>query len=95
MVEKIIPTLITNLIQNRSNILIRASIAIGVFLAIYIISKYIVQKIRKRIEENSLQSDIYTARIAKLSGNIVRIFFLIFNILAVFQIIGFDTALIM
>jgi small-conductance mechanosensitive channel len=95
MREKITPEIIKDLSQNRGSMLIKALIAIGVFLAIYIISKIIVQKIRKRIIDNSLQTEGYTEKVAKLSGNVVRVFLLVFNILAVFQIIGFDTALIM
>lgn len=95
MREKITPEIIKDLSQNRGSMLIKALIAIGVFLVIYIISKIVVQKIRKRIIDNSLQTEGYTEKVAKLSGNVVRVFLLVFNILAVFQIIGFDTALIM
>ncbi|MCX6823080.1 MAG: mechanosensitive ion channel family protein [candidate division SR1 bacterium] len=95
MINKITPEIIKNLTQNRGSILGKAALAIGVFLVIYFISNYIVQRVRKRIIDNSLQTEGYTEKIAKLSGNIVRVFFLVFNILAVFQIIGFDTALIM
>lgn len=95
MLEKITPEIIKNLTQNWGSIVIKALIALGVFLVIYFISKLIVQKIRKRVTDNSLQTEWYTDKIAKLTGNIARVFLLIFNILAVFQIIGFDTALIM
>ena len=95
MVDKITPEIIKNLTQNRGSILGKAALAFGVFLVIYFISNYIVQRVRKRIIDNSLQTEWYTEKIAKLSGNIVRVFLLVFNILAVFQIIGFDTALIM
>lgn len=95
MREKITPEIIKNLTANRGSILTKALIAVGVFFVIYFISKLIVQKIRKRIIDNSLQTEGYTDKIGKLTGNIARVFLLIFNILAVFQIIGFDTALIM
>lgn len=95
MRDKITPELIKDLTQNRGSIVTKALIALGVFLVIYFISKLIVQKIRKRIIDNSLQTEWYTDKIAKLTGNIARVFLLIFNILAIFQIIGFDTALIM
>ena len=95
MRDKITPEIIKDLTQNRGSIVTKALIAVGVFLVIYFISNYIVQKVRKRIIDNSLQTEWYTEKIAKLSGNIVRVFLLVFNILAIFQIIGFDTALIM
>lgn len=95
MRAKITPEIIKNLTTNRGSILTKAAIAIGVFFVIYFVSKFIVQKVRKRIIDNSLQTEWYTEKIAKLSSNVVRVFLLIFNILAVFQIIGFDTALIM
>lgn len=95
MRDKITPEIIKNLTQNWGSIVTKALIALGVFLVIYFISKLIVQKIRKRITDNSLQTEWYTSKIAKLTGNIARVFLLIFNILAIFQIIGFDTALIM
>ena len=95
MLERITPEIIKNLTANRGSVLTKALIAIGVFLAIYLVSKIIVQKVRKRIEDNSLQTEGYTEKISKVSGNVVRVALLVFNILAVFQIIGFDTALIM
>lgn len=95
MRAKITPEIIKNLTANRGSIVTKAAIAIGAFLVIYFISKIIVQKVRKRIEDNSLQTEGYTEKVSKLTGNVVRVFLLVFNILAVFQIIGFDTALIM
>ncbi len=95
MRAQFVPEIIKDLTNNRGSILTKAGIAIGVFLLIYVVSKIIVQKIRKRVEDNSLQNDDYTMKMSKISGNIVRVFLLVFNILAVFQIIGFDTALIM
>lgn len=95
MRAQFVPEIIKDLTNNRGSILTKAGIAIGVFLVIYFISTLIVQKVRKKIEDDSLQNDVYTAKVAKLSGNIVRVFLLIFNILAIFQIIGFNTALIM
>ena len=55
----------------------------------------VVAKVKKRIQENSLQEDMYSKRIADLAGSMLFILLMIFNILAVFEIIGFDTALIM
>lgn len=95
MLEAIIPDIIKKIINNRQSILWKVILAIGVFFAIYSISKIIIKKIREKITANSLQDDIYTQKISKLSGQIIFIFLMIFNILAVFQVIGFDTAIIM
>ena len=69
--------------------------AVGIFIAFLIVIKIIVAKLKKRIQENSLQEDIYSKRIADLAGSMLFILLMIFNILAVFEVIGFDTALIM
>jgi small-conductance mechanosensitive channel len=95
MLEAIIPDIIKKIINNRQSILWKVILAIGVFFAIYSISKIIIKKIREKITANSLQDDIYTQKISKLSGQIIFIFLMIFNILAVFQVIGFNTAIIM
>ncbi|MEI8091307.1 MAG: hypothetical protein WCG98_03525 [bacterium] len=57
MRDKITPEILKDLSNNRGSMLTKALIAIGVFLVIYIISKIIVQKIRKRIIDNSLQTE--------------------------------------
>ncbi len=71
------------------------ALATGVFVAFLIIIKMIVTKVKKRIQENSLQEDVYSNKIANLAGSILYVLLMIFNILAVFQVIGFDVALIM
>ena len=71
------------------------ALAIGVFVAFLIVIKIVVNKVKNKIQENSLQEDIYSQRIAVLAGSMVYILLMIFNILAVFQVIGFDVALIM
>lgn len=95
MREHLIPKFISTLINNRQSVLIKWITAIGIFFVIYYISTIIVKKVKYKIENNSLESDTYTNNMAKVSGNMVWVFLLVFNILAVFQIIGFDTALIM
>ena len=75
--------------------LLKALLAIVIFVAGYIIIQWVVAKIRKRIEENSLEETVYIKRTSGLIGKFVFILLMIFLTLAVFQIIGFDTALIM
>jgi len=55
----------------------------------------IAKKIKKNIENNSLQEDNYTQNTANLITKFVSILLMIFLILAIFQIIWFDTAIIM
>ena len=69
--------------------------AIGIFIIGYFVIQRIVKRIRKRIEENSLEADIYTQRNSTLVGKIIFVLLMIFLILAIFQVIGFDTAIIM
>jgi len=95
MLQAIIPDIIQSLIKNRESILLKTFLAIGIFFAIFLISKFIVKKVRQRIENNSLQNDVYTHNISKLTGNIIFTFLMVFDILAIFQVIGFDTAMIM
>ncbi len=87
--------IVTRIKDNGLEFLTSAGLAIGVFIAFLFIIKTVVAKVRKRIQENSLQEDMYSKRIADLAGSMLFILLMIFNILAVFEIIGFDTALIM
>jgi hypothetical protein len=50
---------------------------------------------KKRIQANSLEETVYIKRTSELVGKFVFILLMIFLILAVFQVIGFDTAIIM
>ena len=75
--------------------LLKALLAIVIFVAGYIIIQWIVAKIKKRIAANSLEETVYIKRTSGLIGKFVLILLMIFLTLAVFQIIGFDTALIM
>lgn len=95
MEENIIMKIITYFRENWVNMLLKALLAIGVFVAGYIIIQWIVAKIKKRIEANSLEETVYIKRTSGLIGKFVAILLMIFLTLAVFQIIGFDTALIM
>lgn len=95
MEENIIMKIITYFRENWVNMLLKALLAIVIFVAGYIIIQWIVAKIKKRIEANSLEETVYIKRTSGLMGKFVAILLMIFLTLAVFQIIGFDTALIM
>ncbi|MCX6823732.1 MAG: mechanosensitive ion channel family protein [candidate division SR1 bacterium] len=81
--------------DNGLSLLGSMALAVGIFVTFLIIIKMVVAKVKKRIQENSLQEDMYSKRIADLAGSMLFILLMIFNILAVFEVIGFDTALIM
>lgn len=87
--------ILTRIKDNGLSFLGSAALATGVFIAFLIVIKTVVAKVKKRIQENSLQEDMYSKRIADLAGSMLFILLMIFNILAVFEVIGFDTALIM
>lgn len=89
-------TYIINRIQTNGRELLKsAALAVGVFVAFLIVSKKIIAKIKERMQANSIQEDVYSKKLADLAGNMIYILLMIFNILAVFQVIGFDVALIM
>ena len=81
--------------DNGLDVLKSAALAVGVFIAFLIVIKAVVKKVRDRIQENSLQEDVYSKKVANLAGSMLYILLMIFNVLAVFQVIGFDVALIM
>ncbi|MEI6774462.1 MAG: hypothetical protein WCL18_06860 [bacterium] len=67
--------------------MLKAVLAVGIFIIGYIIIQRIVKKIKTRIEENSLDADIYVQRTSSLVGKFVFILLMIFLVLAVFQVI--------
>lgn len=95
MQENILTSIIAYIRENWVSLLLKSLLGIGVFIAGYIVIQQIVTKIKSRIEENSLQEDIYAKRTSNLVGKFVFILLIIFLVLAVFQVIGFDTAIIM
>ncbi len=68
---------------------------IGIFIALYITIKYIVNKVKRKIEWESLIADEYAKKNSKLVWSMLFILLMIFNVLATFEIIWFDTAIIM
>ena len=87
--------MLTRIKDNGLDLLTSTALAIGVFITFLIVIKTVVAKVKKRIQENSLQEDIYSKKVANLAGSMLYVLLMIFNILAVFQVIGFDVALIM
>lgn len=83
------------LAENWWDLIRRAFLWIWVFVVIYIIGKIVVGKTKQRIRDNTINEDIYTTKISNLVGNIVMTAFIIFDILAVFQVIWFDVAILM
>jgi hypothetical protein len=87
MQKNIIITIITYFKEEWGTILLKAALAIGIFFIGYILIQWIVKRIRTRIEENSLEADIYTQRNSHLVGKMMFILLMIFLILAIFQVI--------
>lgn len=95
MKENIISNTINYLQENWRSMISKIFLGMVVFIILYIIIKYIVKRVRIKIEWDSLVNDVYAKRSSKLVGKILFILLMIFNILATFQIIGFDVAIIM
>jgi len=95
MQERILGNFIIYIQNNRSSIAWKTILAISVFIVWYRIIKIITTKIKEKIEENNLQSDAYTHNTSELVAKFVGILLMVFLVLAVFQVIGFDTAIIM
>lgn len=91
MLAVIIQYIFTFIQENRVSYLI----AFGVFFVVRIGSKRIIAKIKIRIQENALQTDLYKQKIANLAGRILWIISIIFNILIMCEILGLHTALLM
>ncbi len=95
MIQNILNTIIIYIQENWGAILLKAILGSVVFIGGYILIQRIVNTIKKKVEANSLQDDVYIKRTSNLVGKLIFILLFIFLILAVFQVIGFDTAIIM
>ena len=95
MKANIISTSISYIQTNWSEIFSRLFWGIVAFIVIYFIIKYIVQRVKTKMEWDSLIPDAYAKKNSKLVGGIIFILLMIFNILATFEIIWFDVAIIM
>ena len=94
--ESALTYIVTYLQDNGLDILWKIFLAVVVFVVCYLVSKKIVSALRQKIEvANATQAPEYTKKMSGLVGNIVFILLMIFTILFVFQVIGFDAALIM
>lgn len=96
MIGKLIEYILHYLSTNWLMMLKQTFIAATIFIVIYLFIKRIINKVKKRIEDNNWQSDIKYSK--KLSGLIWKILFMvgmIFNVLIVFQVIWIDVALLM
>lgn len=80
---------------NWRDIAIKLFLWILVFIILYIVIKYIVKKIKTKIEWNHLVADSYSKKNSKFVGSMVFVLLMIFNVLVTFEIIWFDTAIIM
>lgn len=83
------------LIENGPGILKRAFLWIWVFIVIYIIGKVVANRAKQRIRDNTIEENIYTTKISDLIWSIIMTAFIIFDILAVFQVVWFDVAILM
>jgi small-conductance mechanosensitive channel len=95
MKDFIISSISNYIDARRQDIAIKLFLWIIVFTAVYFFIKFAVKNIKAKIEGEGLTKDIYAKRNAKLVGSILFITLMIFNVLAVFQIIWFDSAIIM
>jgi len=96
MTGKFIEYILYYLSTNWVMMLKKTFIAATIFIVIYLFTKRIINKVRSRIEENNLQSDIAYSK--KLSGLVWKVLFIlgmIFNVLIIFQVIWVDVALLM
>ncbi len=83
------------LIENGPTILKRLFLGIGVFLVIYFIGKIVSNRVKKRIRDNTIKEDVYTTKISNLVWSIIMTAFITFDVLAVFQVVWFDVAILM
>lgn len=95
MQEYIFKDIIMYLRENWSTLIFKTILAISIFMIWYITIQRIVKKTKTKMEENSLEDDIYIQRTSNLIGKLIFVLLMIFLILAIFQIIWFDTAIIM
>lgn len=95
MLNIIFANMLSYLQEHGLSILWKTLLAFLVFIVFYIVAKRVVARVRNNIEKNSLNTDVYAKRISKLIWSILFIVIMIFAILAVFQVIGFDVAILM
>lgn len=95
MKETIFNDIITYFKDYWPELISRLFLWIVVFFVIYIIIKYLVRRVKAKIEWESLVNDSYSKKNSKLVWGILFIVLMIFNVLSTFEIIWFDVAIIM
>jgi small-conductance mechanosensitive channel len=77
--------------------MLRKTLIAGIiFIVIYIFVQRVINKVKKRIEENNLDSDKeYSKKLSWLVWKVLFILGMIFNVLIIFQVIWVDVALLM
>lgn len=87
---------IASYIQTHGTTLVtKTLLVVGISIVGYFFIKRIKTKVESRVQANSIQENIYIQKTSNLAGKFVAILLTIFLILAIFQVIGFDTAIIM
>jgi len=81
--------------DNWASIIIKIFSSVAIFWVLYLITKFIIRKIKKKIEDDSLESTEYTVKVEELVGNIIFVSMMIVNVLIVFAFWWFDVALIL
>ncbi|MFZ2150836.1 MAG: mechanosensitive ion channel family protein [Candidatus Absconditicoccaceae bacterium] len=96
MQAKLLQVIYDYISQNGLQIIGKLFLAGAIFIGIWIFIKRFTQRVKTRIEENSTQSDEkYTKKISNLIGNMIFVLLMIFNVLIIFGVIGFDVAILM
>lgn len=96
MIDKLVDYAIFYISNNWVVMLKKALLAFAIFVVVYIITQRFINKIKKRIQENDLQTNSeYSKKLANLIWKILFIIAMIFNVLIIFEVIGIDVALLM
>ncbi len=96
MTSKLLEYMIQYLSTNWIEMLKKTLIAVVIFVVIYLFLQRIINKVKKKIEENDLQSNSeYSKKLSWLVWKVLFILWMIFNVLIIFQVIWIDVALLM
>jgi len=81
--------------ENRGAIILKAIWAFAIFVILQIINKRIVNKVKWKIRNNSLNYDKYTEKTVNLIWNIIHITILSITILIIFAFLGLEVSLVL
>ncbi len=96
MTSKLLEYIVQYLSINWLEMLKKTMIAVAIFVVIYLLIQRIINKVKKRIEENDLQTNSeYSKKLSWLVWKVLFILWMIFNVLIIFQVIWIDVALLM